>query len=94
MSADVLFDRSLFGFRAYLSRGHWGRPGLALRLEKLRGLAIVVHAPYIEWADLWVGLYHRKVNYGDGFTAGRDFWLCLLPCIVLKFSLSWPRRRV
>jgi len=86
-----LFDWRRGPARVYLSRGCWGRPGLAVRLS-LRHFAVVIHVPYFEPADLWVGVYHREVHYADGFTAGRDFWICPLPTLVLKLQFSWARR--
>jgi hypothetical protein len=88
--ASSLFDRNLGPVRFYLSRGCWGRPGLALWVG-IRHRAVILFAPYIEPADLWVGLYHREVRYADGFSTGRDFWFCPIPCLVLKFHIRWPR---
>lgn len=33
--------------------------------------------------DLWIGLYWKRI--GNCW----DFWLCLLPCVPLHFSMWW-----
>jgi len=85
-----VFDHTIGPFRIYLSCNAFGRPGLALLIEIHRYYSCIFYAPYFEPADLWIGIYHKKMFYGDGFSRGREFYLCIIPTIVLKFRLSWP----